>query len=119
MRAIAIRRGLWTMGLLVGIAALALVGPQGAQASNQLARAGTETVGIKNFAFHPGTLRVGRGTTVVFANHSDVTHTATRGGLFDKVIKPGRRALVRFGQRGSFRYHCTIHPFMRGTIVVE
>jgi plastocyanin len=26
--------------------------------------------------------------------------------------------VVRFNQKGTFRYHCKIHPFMRGKIVV-
>jgi plastocyanin len=25
---------------------------------------------------------------------------------------------VRFTQKGTFAYHCTIHPFMHGKIVV-
>jgi plastocyanin len=81
-------------------------------------RAGSVT--IRNFAFHPQTLTVAAGTEVDFANSSGVTHTATRGGAFNTgPIKPGKTIGVRFKQRGTFAYHCSIHPFMHGKIVVK
>jgi plastocyanin len=106
--------------MAIGIAALALVWLQGAQASGESAQASvTKSVHIRNFAFHPPTLRVNRGTRVAFVNDSGVTHTATHGGLFNNRIKPGTTAFVRFQQKGTIRYHCNIHPFMHGKIVVE
>ncbi|MDX6588936.1 MAG: hypothetical protein QOI84_210 [Solirubrobacterales bacterium] len=99
---------------------MALVWPRGTPASGEVAQAsGTETVDINHFAFHPPTLTVTRGTRVAFVNSSKITHTATRRGFFNHRIKPGTTAFVRFGQTGIFAYHCTIHPFMRGKIVVE
>jgi plastocyanin len=103
-----------------GIAALALVWLQSASASEEAARAGgTKTVQIKNFAFHPPTLRISKGTRVAFVNSSGVAHTATRSSFDTRRIAPGKTAFVRFQQKGSFPYHCTIHPFMHGKIVVE
>lgn len=79
-----------------------------------------KTVQIKNFAFHPGTLNVRRGARVTFVNASGVAHTATKGGSFDtKTIEPGKSATVKFGKRGTFAYHCKIHPFMKGKVIVE
>lgn len=76
-------------------------------------------VSINGFKFRPQTLSVARGTKVAFINSSSTAHTATRGGVFDtRRIKPGRAVAVTFGQRGTFAYHCKIHPFMRGSIVV-
>ena len=102
--------------------ALALAAPWGGTASaGAPARASrSASVNIANFAFHPPTLRVAKGTTVTFANSSKVTHTATRGGSFDTgFIKPGKSVMVRFAQKGTFAYHCEIHPLMHGKIVVE
>jgi plastocyanin len=77
-------------------------------------------VKIANFAFQPATLQIDRGTRVAFANDSRIAHTATRRGSFDTGrIKPGATAVVRFNQRGTFAYHCKIHPTMRGKVVVE
>jgi len=125
MTAILGRRRRWqAIGLaLVAVAfGLALAGLRGAVASAggaaQASRAAT--VGIDGFAYRPPTLKVAKGSTVDFTNSSDVTHTATRAGSFDTGrIRPGKSVAVRFKQRGTFAYHCTIHPFMHGKIVVE
>ena len=99
--------------LLIGIhSAGAAVG--GAAASK------VAKVGIANFAYRPATLAVAKGDQVTFSNSSKVTHTATRNGAFDTgPIKPGKSASVRFKQKGTFPYHCSIHPSMRGKIVVN
>jgi plastocyanin len=101
---------------------LALIGLRGEIASaGQTAQASAgKSVDIDNFAYTPATLSVAKGTTVTFTNSSAVTHTATRGGSFTTgVIKPGKSASVRFSQKGSFAYHCLIHPRMHGKIVVR
>ena len=33
-------------------------------------------------------------------------------------INSGKSAAVRFQRKGTFAYHCKIHPFMHGKIVV-
>lgn len=101
---------------------LALVGLRGelatAQPTAQASKA--KTVSIKSFAFTPAALTIAKGTSVSFANGSAVGHTATRNGSFDTgVIKPGKSALVRFAQKGTFAYHCEIHPLMRGKVIVH
>jgi plastocyanin len=102
--------------------ALALAGLRGESASaGGTAQTSTAaTVGINGFAYHPPTLRIAAGSKVTFSNSSRVTHTATRAGSFSTGhIKPGNSVSVRFKQPGTFAYHCTIHPFMHGKIVVE
>lgn len=77
-------------------------------------------VRIKGLAYKPATVIVAKGTTVEFTNADSVTHTVTRnGGGFDRRLRPGEDFAVRFKQKGSFAYHCTIHPFMKGKVVVE
>ena len=83
-------------------------------------RAGSVRVAIKGFAYRPPTLRIRRGTRVVFANRDGAPHTATRRGSFDTgPIRSGHAAAVRFGRRGVYSYVCTIHPFMHGKLVVR
>jgi plastocyanin len=82
---------------------------------------GSRKVDIVNFAFQPGTLTVNQGTKVEFENESNTAHTATRngGGFNSGRLGPGKEFAVRFNRPGTFRYHCTIHPEMRGKIVVQ
>lgn len=112
-------RGRWALALAIGVVAVAAL--QGGSASGATATAsGARSVEIDHFAFHPPTLRIKRGGKVAFSNSSNVTHTATRAGSFDTGrIRPGKTKVVQFSQAGTFAYHCSIHPFMKGRIVVE
>jgi plastocyanin len=101
--------------------AVALIASQAAPAAapGPATASGAKTVDINHFKFHPHTLEVAKGTKVVFSNSADVAHTATDPGAFDTGhIRPGHSVTVRFTQKGTFSYHCTIHPFMHGKIVV-
>jgi plastocyanin len=81
---------------------------------------GAKTVDIDHFMFHPHTLEIAKGTKVVFTNSADVAHTATDPGAFNSGhIAPGDSFGVRFEQKGTFSYHCEIHPFTHGKIVVH
>lgn len=116
------QRWLWAgIGVAAVASALALIGLGNEVAAGSTARVGRAAkVTIANFEFRPGTLRVGRGSQVTFANTSGVTHTATRSRGFDSgPIKPGKSFSIRFAKKGTFAYHCTIHPTMRGKVIVE
>jgi plastocyanin len=109
----------WGLVLLMAIA-VAAVTLQGGHVFGATAQAsGAKSVGINHFAFHPPTLQVQRGGKVAFTNTSNVAHTASSGSFDTRRIKPGKSVVVRFGQKGTFAYHCKIHPFMKGKIVVE
>jgi plastocyanin len=75
----------------------------------------------EDFRFQPGQLEVERGATVVWTNAGQVVHTVTaRDGSFDTgEIQPGERRSLTFSRPGTYSYHCTPHPFMRGEIVVR
>lgn len=108
------------MKKIVGSLALVavLIATQAAPAAAPSA-SGAKTVTINHFEFHPHTLGIAKGTRVVFSNSSGTAHTATDAGAFDTGhIKPGHSVAVRFTRKGTFSYHCTIHPFMHGKIVV-
>jgi len=111
------RRERWAFVLATALATVLLIAGDKGSAAGANA---TRSVDINHFAFHPPTLRVKQGARVAFVNSSDVTHTATRAGSFNTGrIKPGTSVTVRFTHKGTFAYHCSIHPFMHGTIVVE
>jgi len=112
------RRSVLALGLGLALCLL-LLASDGSAGANATASA-SKRVSIVNFAFKPGTLRVNRGASVAFANTSNTEHTATKGGAFDtKRIAPGKTVTVKFNKRGTFAYHCKIHPFMKGKVVVE
>jgi plastocyanin len=101
--------------------ALALFAGQAATASapGPAQASGTRTVDINHFKYHPPTLVIAKGTTVVFSNSARIAHTATDKGVFDSGhIKPGHSFSVRFTRKGTFAYHCKIHRFMHGKVVV-
>ncbi len=110
----------WALAAVIALAAVAVLAVHGGSAAEATATASaTKTVQIKNFAFKPGTVAVNRGTQVSFANASGVPHTATSGSFDTKRIGPGQSAAVKFDKRGSFAYHCKIHPSMKGKVIVE
>jgi plastocyanin len=82
----------------------------------------TNAVTIDNFAFSPATITVKPGTRVTVANHDSTAHTATSddGSSFDTGdIDPGSSKTITLSKAGTFAYHCNIHPFMHGRIVVS
>ena len=88
-----------------------------------LGGAGKAVIYIKDFAFHPDTLRVRPGTTVVWVNcdtRADPhTSTADAGAWASDFITLGNTFSRRFDQVGRFGYHCTPHPFMKGQVAVD
>lgn len=110
----------WVLTAPAALLILALFGTGKGGAEPTAEASAAKTVSIVNFAFKPSTLTVKRGARVGFANTSNTAHTATKGDNFDtKRIAPGKTKTVRFNQRGTFAYHCKIHPFMKGKVMVE
>ncbi len=70
--------------------------------------------------FVPAVVTVPLGSTVTFTNSASVQHTATAdGGSFDTgAIDPGASKQVRFSTAGAFAFHCSFHPWMKGTAIV-
>jgi len=78
------------------------------------------TVEIKNFAFNPPAITIKKGQTITWTNNDSASHTITSTGNFDSgVIAPGGQWSFTFNQTGTFDYICTIHPTMKGTVVVS
>ena len=75
---------------------------------------------IHAFQFAPAdTVQVG--DTVVWTNDDVVPHTATDiGKRFDSgTIESGAEWRLVAPAPGTFSYECTLHPTMRGTLVVR
>jgi plastocyanin len=78
-------------------------------------------VTIENFSFGPATLTVSAGATVTWTNSDSVTHTVTAADArFDSSnLRPGDQFSYTFSAPGTYSYHCSIHPFMTGQVVVQ
>ena len=76
---------------------------------------------IENFAFSPATITVAIGTTITWTNQDSAAHTVTSdSGVFDSgSISQGKTFSYTFNEKGSFNYHCTFHPNMKGTVIVQ
>lgn len=81
----------------------------------------TVHVNIQNLAFGPARIVVSPGTKIVWTNQDGFQHTTTSDrGLWDSgPINSGAHFGRLFKKVGTFTYHCTIHPFMHGTITVS
>jgi plastocyanin len=79
------------------------------------------TINIVNFNFTPGTLTLSAGTTVTWTNNDSTTHhVASDIGIFDSGdMSPNTTFSYTFNNTGTFPYHCTIHTYMKGTVIVH
>lgn len=81
----------------------------------------TVTVNITNFTFNPPSISVSPGDTIVFVNQDSAPHTATSdAGVFDTgTLANGQSGSITIAEAGQYEYFCSIHPAMKGSIVVE
>lgn len=85
------------------------------------ATSGKNAVSIQNFAFSPTTLTIKVGDKVTWTNKDSAGHSATADdGSFDTgVLSQGQSGSVTFSKAGTYTYHCSVHPMMKGTIIVK
>ena len=81
--------------------------------------AGANAVTIKNFAYAPASVTVSPGDTVTWTNQDSAPHTATGKGFDTGTLNKGQSGSHTFSSSGSFSYICSIHPNMKGTVVVK
>ena len=107
------------LGVLVAgscVSERAATGPDNGCAS------GTVEISIQGYAFSDTDVCVRPGTTVVWTNReANDRHTTTSDtGVWDSgLLSTGQQYSRRFTAEGTFPYHCTPHPTMRGRIVVR
>jgi plastocyanin len=107
--------------MVVALALVVLAPEVGAHERGGGPRVATQVARVRiiDFAFRPRNLTIARGTVVRWANRGARTHTTTSNtSLWNHTLAPGETFRRRFRRRGSFAYHCSIHPQMTGTITV-
>lgn len=77
--------------------------------------------GMKNVNYLQSRMQITVGTTVVWTNNDPLQHTVTAvdRSFNSGLINPGKTYRHTFNKAGTYRYFCTPHPFMKGTIVVR
>jgi plastocyanin len=92
----------------------------------QVAADKSAEINIVNFAFNPKVLTVARGTSVTWNNKDEEPHNIVdvpAGGqpraFRSQAIDGGEKFSFVFNEAGTYKYICSIHPHMEGTIVVK
>jgi len=104
-----------------------LSGAPAAAAAATTAAAATPAAGsdqqvvIKDFMFTPTSLKVKAHSTVTWINKDDEPHTVTsETGLFrSSALDTDQSFSFKFDTAGTYKFVCSIHPRMTGTIIVE
>ena len=112
------RKSIWILcvesSLMLAFALLAV---------QQSVAAGPPTVNIKidNFTFTPPTLTVKAGTQITWTNADDIPHTVVSDdqSFKSRVLDTDEKFAFTASKPGTYRYFCSIHPKMTGTVVVE
>lgn len=78
--------------------------------------------------YEPPTITVSAGGTVVWDNEDNALHTATSGesptpdGRFDSGLigaNQESKPVTMPTEPGEYKYFCTLHPFLVGTVTVQ
>jgi plastocyanin len=96
--------------------------PAGGGAGPPATPSAPDTIVIKNFTFMPASLTVAPGTKITVINQDQAPHTVTADDKsFDsRTISGGQRGEITAPTKpGSYPYICTIHQYMKGTLIVQ
>jgi plastocyanin len=78
--------------------------------------------------YEPPTITVSAGGTVIWDNQDNALHTATSGesptpdGKFDTGLigaNQESKPVTMPTEPGEYKYFCTLHPFLEGTVTVQ
>ena len=109
--------------LALSLPAYAPAYAQDAGQPQQVAAVQPGAVTISDFAFAPALVTVAPGTKVTWVNNDEEPHTVTSadGGKTFKseALDTDDKFSFTFDKPGTYKYFCSIHPHMIGTIVVK
>jgi amicyanin len=77
-------------------------------------------VTIRQMQFNPPRVVVKKGATVTWKQSDGMPHTVTGsdGGFGSPRMSAGAEYSRTFDEAGSYGYYCSLHPSMRGEVVV-
>ncbi len=79
---------------------------------------------MKSLDFNPISARARVGQTVVWTNEDEAPHNVTyvSGPRFSSsrpMLRLGEKFSLRLTEPGTIHYYCSLHPWMKSTIVVS
>ncbi len=82
---------------------------------------GETNIPIENMKFNPEIITVGTGTTINWINKDKTNHTIVSDSddFKSEEIGAGQYYSFTFSKAGEYKYHCGIHPEMKGTIIAQ
>src|SRR5213082_1124606 len=103
------RRVIWFAAAAL---ALVLVAP---------AATATTTVRIKRSGFAPTSITINQDDSVTWTNTDTIDHqvVANGGSFASPILAAGKSWTHTFNRGGTFHYHDSLHPGLRGTVVVR
>jgi plastocyanin len=111
--------------VLAGLAVILALAVAGCGSSTSAGDAGGSSgggnsVSISVSTYKPATITVAPGTTVTWTNDDPVVHTVTADdGSWDSGnLSQSQTFTKTFETAGTYTYHCTVHPWMVGTVIV-
>jgi plastocyanin len=104
---------------LVLVSVLAAIGA--ARPTGRAAVPDLKEVKIGNFRFTPQAITVPIGTRVRWTNGDDIPHTVvSEERVFkSKALDTDDQFTFTFTTPGTYKYFCSLHPRMTGTVVVQ
>lgn len=87
---------------------------------SSVALANVANISIVNFAFTPSSVNINVNDSVKWTWAGSPHSTTSNTGLWESgVLGTGATFTHTFASAGSFPFHCSVHPFMTGTITVQ
>jgi amicyanin len=79
------------------------------------------TVGMDHSTFIPSEITVAPGTTVTWVNNEAMPHTVVDAnkGFRSKILAKDASFSFTFTTAGDYDYVCSIHPNMKGKVIVK
>jgi plastocyanin len=85
--------------------------------------AGTVQVVMQSLSFAPDSVKGKVGQGVLWTNEDSSPHNVlyVSGPRFasSHVLQPGQKFSIRLTHAGTIHYYCSIHPWMKATVVVS
>lgn len=97
------------------------VAAPGLQDQPQVQTGTTIPVEISGNKFTPANIIIKKGSTVIWTNKDDSPHTVTAtnaNGPHSPELQKNSSYSDTFTTVGTYEYHCTIHPSMKGSVQV-